>query len=364
MFAAVLAACGGGDGAGDAGVPGGADAQGDSGGEQGDGETADGGGGDDGGGAATWPESKVYVLLDGDAVAVLDADDLGGGVTGTLDLAGNGVSWVAAEGQKHRLYTSNKQRGTFSAFETVGMTQLPGSPYAAGQMPAHVAIHRRHNLVIVVNNASHDFNVYESGTMTQVAGSPFVCAGQSPLAMAIDDNESRAFILNQGGSHDVAVYEVFGPDQWTLRPERLPTGEGPVSLVADSPDRRLYIANAYSNNVTAYGMDDLVQLPGSPFPAGRTPGYMALDPVGGTLYTANAGDDLVTMYTASSMQNIGSINMTAGSRPVSLSVDGDRNRLYVAAAGDDSVRVYALDTAAPVGAPVALPGKPLNIDHD
>lgn len=359
----VSLACGGSDGGADSGSGGGGD-QGDDAGEGPADTGVEGDGGGDAGGQTQWPSQKVYVLLEGDSVAVLDADDLGKGVLGTLDLSGNGVSWVAAEGAKHRLYAANRQRNTLSVFETVGMTRLPGSPYPVGQMPAHVALHRKHNLVMVVNNASHDFNVFDSGTMTEVAGSPFVCDGQSPLAMAVDDNESRAFILNQGGAHDVAVYEVFGPDQWTLRPERLPTGEGPVSLVTDSPDRRLYIANAYSNNITAYGMDDLIQIQGSPFPAGKTPAYLALDPVGGTLFAANTDDDLVTMYAAGDMHTIGSIIMASGSRPTSLSVDSPRNRLYVAAGGDNSVYVYALDTAAPVGDPVSLPGRPLNIDHD
>ena len=302
--------------------------------------------------------------MEGDTVAVLDAADPAKGIMGTLSLKGDGVSWIAAESAKKRLYAANKQRDTFSAFETVTMTKLPGSPYAAGQMPVHIALHKQHNLVVVTNNASYDLSVYEAATMTQISSSPLVCAEQSPIAVAIDDNASRAFILNQGGSHDVTVYEVFGPDQWTLRPEKLPVGEGPISLVADSPDRRLYVANASSNNITAYDMDTLIQLGGSPFPAGKKPAFLALDPVGGVVYAANTSDDLVTMYDAKTMSTIGSITMAAGSAPTSIAVDSARNRLYVAAGGDTSVYMFSLDKAAPVGSPIKLPAKPINIDHD
>lgn len=362
MVAIALFACSSGDdNASDGGAVTDGAAAGDTGGGGADGG-GDGGQGDNGG--PSWPAEKAYVLMEGDTVAVLDATDPAAGIKGTLELKGNGVSWIAAEGAKKRLYAANRQRNTFSAYETVTMSPLPGSPYAAGQMPVHVAIHQNHNLVVVTNSASHDLSVYESATMTQIPSSPLVSAGQSPAAVAIDDNESRAFIMNQGGAHDVTVYEVFGPDAWTLRPEKLPVGVGPVSLVADPPDRRLYVANAASNNVTAYDMDTLIQLDDSPYPAGKKPAFLAIDKAGGVLYAANTGDDLVTMYNAKTMQTIGSITMAAGSAPTSLSVDTARNRLYVAAGGDTSVHVYALDTAAPVGTPVKLPAKPINIDLD
>jgi DNA-binding beta-propeller fold protein YncE len=302
--------------------------------------------------------------MEGDSIAVLDADDMAKGVVRTLDVAGNGASWIAADGARRRLYLANKTRGTLSAFETVTMTELPGSPYQVGQMPVHVAVHKPQNLVLVTNSSSHDFSAFKSATMEQVTGSPITCAGQTPAAIAVDDQTSRVFILNRGGTHDVSVYEVFGPDDWVLRPERLPTESGPVSLVADSPDRRLYIANSSSNNVTAYGMDDLVQIVGSPFPAGNGPSFIDLDPGAGTVYVANTGDDLVTTYNAQTMATTGSITMPAGSGPTSLSVDTPRNRLYVAAGGTDTVNIYALDTNAKVGDPTALPAKPINIDHD
>ncbi|NNM69475.1 MAG: beta-propeller fold lactonase family protein [Gallionella sp.] len=89
-----------------------------------------------------------------------------------------------------------------------------------------------------------------------------------------------------------------------------------------------YVANNYSNNVSAYTLNAtsgaLTPVAGSPFAAGAQPNSVTVDPSGKFAYVANAGGNNVSAYT---------LNATSGAlTPVVGSP-------FAAGGGPDSVAV-------------------------
>jgi 6-phosphogluconolactonase len=67
---------------------------------------------------------------------------------------------------------------------------------------------------------------------------------------------------------------------------------GFVCLAAPLQAQFVYVANASSNNVSAYSIGAsgaLIPVPGSPFAAGTQPQSVAVDPTGRFAYVANLG---------------------------------------------------------------------------
>ena len=68
------------------------------------------------------------------------------------------------------------------------LTQVAGSPFAAGLFPLGVAVNPLGTLAFAVNNSSNNVSVYSidaaTGALTQVAGSPFA-DGARPFSVAV-----------------------------------------------------------------------------------------------------------------------------------------------------------------------------------
>jgi len=81
------------------------------------------------------------------------------------------------------------------------LTQLKGSPFAAGSNPTGVAIDPAGEFAYVTNHGSNNVSAYavnpSTGALTQVQGSPFA-AGDNPAAVAIDPTGKFAYVANAG----------------------------------------------------------------------------------------------------------------------------------------------------------------------
>jgi 6-phosphogluconolactonase len=111
---------------------------------------------------------------------------------------------------------------------------------------------------------------------------------------------------------------------------------GFVWLAAPLRAEFAYVANAQSNNVSAYSIDAngaLTPVPGSPFGAGRLPESVAVDRTGKFAYVANVLDNNVSAYRIGANGALTPVRgspFAAGDHPVSVAVDPTGMFVYVA----------------------------------
>src|ERR1019366_2670753 len=122
------------------------------------------------------------------------------------------------------------------------------------------------------------YTVNPDGTLT--ASGSAVTAGTTPVAMAVDSGGKILYVANQGDFADPAsgTISVFGIQGTTLSQSGsvstatpgVLSGTGPVSLAITSNGNYLYVANQFTNTVSAYSVNSgaLTLVPGSPYPVG------------------------------------------------------------------------------------------------
>lgn len=206
---------------------------------------------------------------------------------------------LAIDGPGQRLFVADDRR-MLTAWSTTGatFTQLTGSPYYPSNGPIKaqgVAYKASANRVYVCcqNSAGQDqVVVYNAATapMTPIAGSPFnVTLGlnQSFGSMAIDTVNDRLLITCSLGLvvlNATTLAPIAGSPFAT-------GGTDPRSLVIDTVQSRVYIANYGSDNVAALTLSTLAPIAGSPYAVGHSPGSLAFSSVANRLYVSCFGSN-------------------------------------------------------------------------
>ena len=153
-----------------------------------------------------------------------------------------------------------------------------------------------------------------------------------PYACVLDEKKGRLFVSlwNQAA---VAVIDLA---TFAVR-ERWPTEEHPNEMVLTKDGRRLFVANANRNTVTALDTTTgrasetlLAELqPGAP--AGNTPNSVALSPDGKRLFVANANINTLAVFDVEEPGRARSLGfIPTGWYPTSVRVSPDGKRLFVA----------------------------------
>jgi 6-phosphogluconolactonase (cycloisomerase 2 family) len=192
-------------------------------------------------------------------------------IPGSPFAAGEGPAALSTEGGW--LYVANSKSGNISGFSvdaaTGALTALPGSPYAAGIAPNSITLIPQGGVLVssgapayflvATNYGSGNvsvFSVNDDGSLAEVAGSPFA-AGNGPSA-------------------SVVVY--------------------PIGFIG----AYLYVANSLSNNISGFHFDQstgsLSPLSASPFPAGTHPSSLAVAGMG--VFAASSGSNSLCAYTS------------------------------------------------------------------
>lgn len=182
-----------------------------------------------------------------------------------------------------------------------------------------------------------------------------VATGRRPTALAIDVN---GWYLYAVSSDDDSLTAWFiDPDNGALRPvRRAParTGRRPVAVTLDPAARYAFVVNAGSNNISVFRyltstMPLLIDSRkyGSPFAAGEEPVALAVEPGGHYAYVANAGSDDISAYRIHHQS--GALSALPGSpfktarRPVDLAVHPSRRWLFVANHDAAQISVYGIE---------------------
>lgn len=237
---------------------------------------------------------------------------------------------LAIDSAGQRLFVADDRR-MLTAWSTSTFTQLTGSPYYPSNGPIKaqgVAYNPAANRVYVCcqNSAGQDqVVVYNAATapMTPIAGSPFSVSlglSQSSGAMAFDAVNNRILITCASGLvvlNATTLAPIAGSPFNT-------GGTDPRSLVIDTVQSRVYIANFGSDSLAALTLSTLAPIAGSPYALGHGPGSVVFSSVTNRVYisclNSNPGGIHVFNPTTAPMTEIVGSPFFNGNPFVSLAV--------------------------------------------
>jgi 6-phosphogluconolactonase len=125
------------------------------------------------------------------------------------------------------------------------LSELTGSPYAAGTGVTGVILDTTGSYVYVANKGSNNISAFTltpaSGKLTAVAGSPFSSGGQLPIGFVNDNSKKYLAVINSGnngstGNSDLQVFSFDATTDGKLDPISTATtgtdATNPVSIAA------------------------------------------------------------------------------------------------------------------------------------
>ena len=310
------------------------------------------------------------------------------------------------------VYATNWAAASVSVFrvnQQTGDLTLVGLPKETGLTPYAVAVHPSGKYVMVSTWGGNDVYVYSvdpnSGQLTHVEGSPFATLGRKPVDITFSKNGKLAYVTNND-SNSVSIFDVdVATGKLTLKDigmtragsidvellssekpliiqpkyafvldkdnqqlisyhinlnggdlsevSRIKTGRQPSAIAQDPRNRFVYVANAGSDNVSAYAIDQksgaLNEVEGSPYAVGKKPGHITVDANGWYLYTLNQESQDISVFLIhvkkGQLAEAQGSPLAVGKQPMDLVNDPTSRFVYVNNAKDKSVNVYRFRTA-------------------
>lgn len=270
------------------------------------------------------------------------------------------------------------------------LTQLPGSPFAAGGAGASgglasqgaTQVARGGQLLLVADAGSNQISVlriHGNGRLSPVQGSPFSSNGDKPVSIAV--HRDMVYVANTGSASDPghANYSGFrldGDGRLSLIPGStvsVPDTAGLGDVLFNSTGTHLIGARVNTSQIDSFVVDSdghLMAAPGSPFP-GQGLGQLgsAFRPTNPSqLFVSNAhngpGLGTVSAYT---VRDDGTLMPVAGSpfadqqtAPCWVTISRDGKYLFTTNTGSGSISSYSIatDGALTLVATAALKGTP------
>ncbi len=214
-----------------------------------------------------------------------------------------------------------------------------------GDYPYSIKYIPKLKLLISPDKSSNRIYIIDTEKLEFLSISPMSAGGNSPVSICFDESPLtrellvRLFILDYSSLY-VRAYDIFDTEDWGLRGEKLPSLSEPMHIACDSTNRRLLISNSASNNISAYGLDDLVQIANSPFEAGKNPTFAAMYTGASIAYVLNTSEDSLTIFSTKEMKTKGGLSFKTGDAPERAYVNEDEGRLYILLGGGKSLLVY------------------------
>jgi 6-phosphogluconolactonase len=196
------------------------------------------------------------------------------------------------------------------------LTQVKGSPFAAGYDPSGVAIGPMGKFAYVSNGgplsgrypgnvSAYSINA-RSGALTQVKGSPFA-AEYGTSGVAVNPSEKFAYATNYN-TKDISAYAIAASSGalTQVKGSPFPTSKLPDAVAVDPTGKFVY-ATSYGSpqfyilgHVSAYVINarsgSLTRIQGSPFKADNGPDGVTVDPSGKFAYVVNYDSHDISAY--------------------------------------------------------------------
>lgn len=220
----------------------------------------------------------------------------------------------------------------------------------------------------VVNNGTSDISAYAieatTGALTQIpCGGGTACnadnflAGTGPTSASVDPSGKFAYVAN-AGSNDVSAYTVDGTGALTpiacdsgcsiFISANFAAGANPSSVTVDPSGRFAYVTNVGSSDISAYKIDPgtgALTSVGAPVVLISSPVSVSVDPSGRFAYVTYGSGVLAYKidFGTGALTSIGTA--AAGTGPLSVAVDPSGKFVYVANNGTGDVSVFQIDTS-------------------
>jgi 6-phosphogluconolactonase (cycloisomerase 2 family) len=302
-------------------------------------------------------------------------------ISGSPFAAGPGPTSIAVDPSGKFVYVANGGSANFT--DTVSayvIDATSGALISAGVVstqrlsPRSIAVDPSGRFVYTANGGSRTsgFGVLAfaintlSSALSPVAGSPFT-AGTNPSAVAVGPSGRFAYVTNQA-SGDVSAFVIDGASGALTAAGRTATGSAPLALSVEPSGRFAYVVNfdgvsAYTVNSTSGELTSI----GPAVAAGSVPAAIAVDPSGKFAYVANVSSNDVSVYRIAANGALTSIGpaVPAGTGPNAVAVASSGKYVFVSNLSSNDISVYASDPATgaltSMGAPVAAGTGPVSV---
>ena len=238
------------------------------------------------------------------------------------------------------------------------LTQLVGSPVAAGPGVRALVLHPNQKFLYAANSGENDvsiFNVAATGAL--VEQTPRTQVGTAPTLIAMDPGGNYLFVGNTGQQPSISVFAI-DPTHGSLTPVAQTPGTSntayigltPINMTATSSF--LYVTGqGLQGYVLAFPLNaGVLGTPpaGSPYLAGNNPyGLATFSSSGGSfLYTANKLDNSISEF---SIGSNGALTALPGNpisisfvSPVALLIDPSNKYLFVADQGSGNLDGFSI----------------------
>jgi len=321
-------------------------------------------------GMATWvgcgstSSRYVYAAIPGSNEIVAYREDPNSGVltqlTGSPVAAGSAVRSIAMHPSGKFLYAANSGDGPptgdvslFTISSTGALTEVTPRTNV-GTTPTLLAMDTAGTFLYVGNAASDNISVFSidagTGALTAVAGSPFP-TGPSPLNMQVSPSGEFLYVTLEEST--TGIVEVFSINQGVLTPllpnNLFTTGGNPYGIAISASGGFLYTANTRDSSISEFMINpdgSLAEISGSPIGGTNSaPVALFIDKSGKFLYVANLGSSNLAAYTIGSDGTLTLLSgspFSTGTNPSSIVSDSSGKYLFVG--NGSGIQSFSLDS--------------------
>jgi len=240
------------------------------------------------------------------------------------------------------------------------LSHIEGSPFATnGFKPVDIAFNRDGTMAYVANISSNNTTIFEVNPETGVllfkdlamarAGAIDVELVSMPTAVTVEPK--YAFIINKQDELLIS-YQVNAESGDLTEISRVNTGKDPSSVSHDPKNRFVYVANAGSDNVSAYHVHHdgkMSEVTGSPYSVGKNPVQLYVDANGWYIYVLNKDSHDVSVFLIhvkeGQLAEAQGSPLNVGQQPLSINVDPHARYVFVNRAGDNALAVFRYRSA-------------------
>ena len=236
------------------------------------------------------------------------------------------------------------------------LTQLVGSPIAAGSGVRALALHPSQKFLYAVNTGENDVSFFEVSTSgSLIEKTPRTVVGTAPTLIAMDPAGNFLYVGNTGQQPSISVFSIS--TDGSLHPVAQPPSTGNTAYIGLTP-----INMAVSSNnvlyVTGQGLQGYVLAfpltngvlgtppPQSPYLAGNNPYGLAISSTGSYLYTANKLDNSISEFSIGSGGGLTALQNSPISisfiGPTALMIDPSGKYLFAADQGSSNVEGFTI----------------------
>ncbi len=244
------------------------------------------------------------------------------------------------------VYSIDSSTGVLTLIDADGATAGIQSAITAGNGPNSITIDPAGRFAYVASYFSNAISAFsinaDTGALTAlnfVDPAIAIIGGLVPFSVTVDPTGKFVYVANYS-SNDVTAYNINNTtglltpltdvDAITVGNQlSIATGSNPRSVTLDPSGKFAYVANWFSNNLTAFTVDTMTGAltnTGNTVPvSGSAPRSVTVDPSGKFAYVANSSNDNISAYTINATSGILTSTgaaVASGNAPHAVTVTG------------------------------------------